>query len=152
MAREDTPRASTGMPVEAHSIDYVPVDERHGKVWHQGPFWFMGNANLTTAFTGVIGPSLGLSFLQHLTDTGLAHLRGLSDLEALSLSGCKKLTDAALSHLRGLTRLQSHAVGLLGRTVHRWKIGDGRSMPDVILALKLDGGIDAQPNNVYILQ
>jgi len=41
----------------------VPLSERHGKVWHQGPFWFMGNANLTTAFTGVIGPSLGLSFL-----------------------------------------------------------------------------------------
>jgi hypothetical protein len=25
------------------SIDFVPVTERHGKVWHQGPFWFTGN-------------------------------------------------------------------------------------------------------------
>jgi purine-cytosine permease-like protein len=58
----DTAGVSTGVPVEAHSIDYVPLAERHGKVWHQGPFWFMGNANLTTAFTGVIGPSLGLGF------------------------------------------------------------------------------------------
>lgn len=62
MAREDTAAAATGVPVEAHSIDYVPLSERHGKVWHQGPFWFMGNANLTTAFTGVIGPALGLGF------------------------------------------------------------------------------------------
>ncbi|WP_342616099.1 hypothetical protein RO524_10430, partial [Pseudomonas aeruginosa] len=22
------------------SIDYVPRHERHGKVWHQAPFWF----------------------------------------------------------------------------------------------------------------
>ncbi|MGY1814027.1 purine-cytosine permease family protein [Blastococcus sp. SYSU D00820] len=63
MAREDTAGAATGVPVEAHSIDYVPLAERHGKVWHQAPFWFMGNANLTTAFTGVIGPALGLGFL-----------------------------------------------------------------------------------------
>ncbi len=51
--------------------------------------------------------SLGLSFLRHLTDAGVCHLRGLTGLEALSLSSCKQLTDAALPHLRGLTRLQS---------------------------------------------
>jgi len=49
----------------------------------------------------------------------------------------------ALARRHGLTRLESQSVGLLGRTVHRWRIADGRSIPDVILALKLDGGIDA---------
>lgn len=47
--------------IEAHSIDYVPESERHGKVWHQGPFWFAGNFVLPTMVTGFIGPTLGLS-------------------------------------------------------------------------------------------
>lgn len=47
--------------VEVRSIDYVPLSERHGKVWHQGPFWFTGNFVLVTMLTGFIGPSLGLS-------------------------------------------------------------------------------------------
>jgi NCS1 nucleoside transporter family len=47
--------------VEARSIDYVPRSERHGRVWHQGPFWFTGNFVLVTMVTGFIGPSVGLS-------------------------------------------------------------------------------------------
>ena len=58
----------------------------------------------------------------------------------------------SLARRHRLTRLESQEIGLLGRTVHRWEIADGRSIPDVILALKRDGGIDAQPNNVYTLQ
>lgn len=46
--------------IEVRSIDYVPRAERHGKVWHQGPFWFTGNFVLTTMVTGFVGPSLGL--------------------------------------------------------------------------------------------
>lgn len=47
--------------IEARSIDYVPRAERHGRVWHQGPFWFMGNFVLVTMVTGFIGPAIGLS-------------------------------------------------------------------------------------------
>jgi NCS1 family nucleobase:cation symporter-1 len=47
--------------IEQHSIDYIPHSERHGKVWHQGPFWFTGNFVLPTLVTGFLGPSLGLS-------------------------------------------------------------------------------------------
>jgi len=47
--------------IEQHSIDYIPHSERHGKVWHQGPFWFTGNFVLPTLVTGFIGPSMGLS-------------------------------------------------------------------------------------------
>ena len=47
--------------VEVHSADFIREDERHGNVWHQGPFWFTANANLTTVLTGVIGVGLGLS-------------------------------------------------------------------------------------------
>ncbi|MFE3203519.1 purine-cytosine permease family protein [Embleya sp. NPDC059237] len=49
-----------GVAIETRSIDYVPARERHGKVWHQGPFWFTGNFVLTTMVTGFIGPALGL--------------------------------------------------------------------------------------------
>lgn len=58
----------------------------------------------------------------------------------------------ALARQHRLTHLESQSVGLLGRTIHRWRIADGRSTTDVIRALKRDGGIDAQPNNIYILQ
>jgi NCS1 family nucleobase:cation symporter-1 len=47
--------------IEVRSIDYVPRAERHGRVWHQGPFWFAGNFVLVTMVTGFIGVSLGLS-------------------------------------------------------------------------------------------
>lgn len=47
--------------IESRSIDIVPRSERHGKVWHQGPFWFAGNFVLTTLVVGLTGPSMGLS-------------------------------------------------------------------------------------------
>lgn len=56
----DTSTPRTGV-IETRSIDVVPLEERHGKVWHQGPFWFTGNFVLTTMVVGFTGPSLGLS-------------------------------------------------------------------------------------------
>jgi NCS1 nucleoside transporter family len=47
--------------IEARSIDYVPRAERHGKVWHQGPFWFSGNFVFLTLMVGFVGPGMGLS-------------------------------------------------------------------------------------------
>lgn len=47
--------------VEIRSIDYVPLAERHGKLWHQGTFWFMGNANLLTLLAGTVGVASGLA-------------------------------------------------------------------------------------------
>ena len=60
LAQTGTRSAAIGR-VEGRSIDYVPKSERHGLVWHQGPFWFMGNFVLVTMVTGFIGPSIGLS-------------------------------------------------------------------------------------------
>ena len=56
-ARDDR----AGSMIETRSIDYVPDDERHGKVTHQGPFWFVGNFQPFTLALGFVGPSLGLS-------------------------------------------------------------------------------------------
>jgi NCS1 family nucleobase:cation symporter-1 len=45
--------------VEVRSIDYVPLSERHGKLWHLGPLWFMSNAQIATLAVGLIGIDLG---------------------------------------------------------------------------------------------
>jgi NCS1 family nucleobase:cation symporter-1 len=52
--------------VEVRSIDYVPLNERHGQLWHLGPLWFMGNAQIATLAVGVVGVSIGGSLLWSL--------------------------------------------------------------------------------------
>jgi NCS1 family nucleobase:cation symporter-1 len=47
------------LSVETRSIEYIPLSERHGKVWHLWPVWFSGDANLATVATGVVGVALG---------------------------------------------------------------------------------------------
>ena len=49
--------------VEVRSIDYVPLAERHGKVWHLWPVWFSGDAHLVTLAAGVVGIMLGGNLL-----------------------------------------------------------------------------------------
>ncbi len=54
---------STSQPrvsgVETRSIDYVPLQERHGKLWHLGPLWFMSNAQIATLAVGLISITTG---------------------------------------------------------------------------------------------
>jgi NCS1 nucleoside transporter family len=49
--------------IETRSIDYVPLSERHGKVWHLWPVWFSGDAHLATLAVGVLGITLGGNLL-----------------------------------------------------------------------------------------
>jgi nucleobase:cation symporter-1, NCS1 family len=49
--------------IETRSIDYVPLAERHGKVWHLWPVWFSGDAHLATLAVGVLGITLGGNLL-----------------------------------------------------------------------------------------
>ncbi len=49
--------------IETRSIDYIPIAERHGKVWHLWPVWFSGDAHLATIAVGVVGLALGGGFL-----------------------------------------------------------------------------------------
>jgi nucleobase:cation symporter-1, NCS1 family len=60
--------------IETRSIDYVPASERHGRVWQQGPFWFVGNFQFFTLTIGFIGVSLGLS----ARDTVIAGTLGIT--------------------------------------------------------------------------
>ena len=47
--------------IEVRSIDFVPLEERHGKVWHLWPIWFAGDAHLVTLATGALGIGMGLN-------------------------------------------------------------------------------------------
>jgi len=49
------------MAIEARSIDWVPETERHGRIWHQAPLWFLGNFQYFSIPIGFVGPALGLS-------------------------------------------------------------------------------------------
>lgn len=59
--------------IEKRSIDWVPNSERHGKLWHQAPLWFLGNFQYFSIPIGFIGPSLGLSLIW----TGVASILGV---------------------------------------------------------------------------
>lgn len=62
--------------IEVRSIDWVPEDERHGKVWQQGPFWFLGNFQFFTLALGFTGPIVGLSLFWTFVAGGLGILFG----------------------------------------------------------------------------
>ena len=62
--KDEAPARTKATPIhgiETRSIDWIPDTERHGKVWHQAPLWFLGNFQYFTIPIGFIGPSLGLS-------------------------------------------------------------------------------------------
>jgi NCS1 nucleoside transporter family len=45
--------------MEVRSIEYVPLSERHGKLWHLGPLWFMSNAQIATLAVGLVSITTG---------------------------------------------------------------------------------------------
>src|ERR1700744_3901383 len=49
--------------LEVHSIDYIPADERHGKVRDQFTLWFAGTMNIFNIVLGGVAVFLGLNFL-----------------------------------------------------------------------------------------
>lgn len=57
--REPAQRSSG---LETRSIDYVPLSERHGKLWHLGPLWFMSNAQIATLAVGFISIESGATY------------------------------------------------------------------------------------------
>ncbi len=60
------PTSSRFTGIEVRSIDYVPLNERHGKVWSQGPLWFMCNAQIATLAVGTASVTLGGNLLWSL--------------------------------------------------------------------------------------
>jgi purine-cytosine permease-like protein len=62
--------------IEVRSIDWIPEDERHGRIWHQAPLWFLGNFQYFTIPIGFIGPALGLSLVWSVVAGVLGVLTG----------------------------------------------------------------------------
>src|SRR5271166_4971492 len=54
---------ANGALIEKRSIDYVPLAERRGRVWHLWPVWFSGDAHLATLAVGILGIALGGNLL-----------------------------------------------------------------------------------------
>ncbi|HWU33562.1 MAG TPA: cytosine permease [Marmoricola sp.] len=62
--------------IETRSIDWVPNTERHGKLWHQAPLWFLGNFQYFSIPIGFIGPGMGLSIGWTVIASGLGLVIG----------------------------------------------------------------------------
>ncbi|MHB1612863.1 MAG: purine-cytosine permease family protein [Actinomycetes bacterium] len=75
-ARATGPGPRRASPIERRSIDWVPDDERHGKVTSLGAIWFVGNINLTAMATGVAALSFGAGLMWTVIATVLGSLFG----------------------------------------------------------------------------
>src|SRR3954463_6881061 len=73
--------------VEIRSIDYVPLAERHGKLWHLGPLWFMSNAQIATLAVGVLGVGAGGNLIWSLIAIVLGTAIGTFFMAAHSAQG-----------------------------------------------------------------
>jgi purine-cytosine permease-like protein len=73
--------------IEVRSIDYVPLAERHGKLWHLGPLWFMSNAQIATLAVGVAGISAGGNLIWSLIAIVLGVVIGTFFMAAHSAQG-----------------------------------------------------------------
>ena len=57
-----TGRMATESGLEVHSHDYIPLEERHGKVTNLFSLWFGENMTIFALVTGALAITLGLSF------------------------------------------------------------------------------------------
>ncbi|HEX2550330.1 MAG TPA: cytosine permease, partial [Nocardioidaceae bacterium] len=73
--------------LEVRSIDYVPLSERHGKLWHLGPLWFMSNAQIATLAVGVLGVTTGGNLIWSLIALFLGTAIGTFFMAAHSAQG-----------------------------------------------------------------
>src|SRR3954462_15661677 len=73
--------------IEVRSIDYVPLSERHGKLWHLGPLWFMSNAQIATLAGGVLGVTTGGNLIWSLIAIVLGVFIGTFFMAAHSAQG-----------------------------------------------------------------
>ncbi|MCM1969735.1 cytosine permease [Streptomyces sp. G1] len=78
MAPVGSPTHHSASPagIEQHSIDWVPLSERHGKPSSVGAIWFVGSLNLTGLATGVVTLSMGASLVWTVIATVLGSLFG----------------------------------------------------------------------------
>ena len=79
--------ASAAQGIEVRSIDYVPPQERHGRVSELGPLWFMSNAQIATLAVGLISITTGGNLVWSLVAIVLGTLLGTLFMAAHSAQG-----------------------------------------------------------------
>ncbi len=87
MTTETSARSGRLASIEVRSIDYVPLSERHGQLWHLGPLWFMSNAQIATLAVGIVGVSTGGNLIWALIAIILGVLTGTFFMAAHSAQG-----------------------------------------------------------------
>ncbi|MGG1662151.1 purine-cytosine permease family protein [Brevibacillus sp. NRS-1366] len=75
------------MKVERRSIEYIPVEERHGKARDLFPIWFGANMHITTLVTGAITVSLGLNLFWSVVAIIIGTLLGAIFMASHSAQG-----------------------------------------------------------------
>jgi NCS1 family nucleobase:cation symporter-1 len=85
----DVKEPTRSIGLEVRSIDYVPKNERHGKVWHIGPLWFMSNAQIATLAIGVVSFAAGGNLIWSLIAIVLGLIIGTIFMAAHSSQGPK---------------------------------------------------------------
>jgi NCS1 family nucleobase:cation symporter-1 len=84
-----TKAASRPVGLEVRSIDYVPKSERHGKVWHIGPLWFMSNAQIATLAVGTTSFVFGGNLIWSILAIAVGLIIGTIFMAAHSSQGPK---------------------------------------------------------------
>ncbi|GHG51306.1 transporter membrane subunit [Sinomonas cellulolyticus] len=82
-----TGQAQGSRGLEVRSIDYVPLDERHGNVSSIGPLWFMSNAQIATLAVGLISITTGGNLIWSMIAIALGVLMGTLFMAAHSSQG-----------------------------------------------------------------
>lgn len=65
-----------GSLVERHSIEHIPVDERHGRPRNLFTLWFASNINIVAVVTGAVAVSFGLSLAWSIAAVLIGNLIG----------------------------------------------------------------------------
>jgi purine-cytosine permease-like protein len=88
--------------IETRSIDWIPDNERHGKVWHQASLWFLGNFQYFTIPIGFIGPlaedlnGVDISWIVGAVVTGVAYWLLTRNLDVAAEQAAIDRSDAEL--------------------------------------------------------
>lgn len=77
------------LKVETRGVEFVPVDERHGKAKDLFPIWFGANMHITTLVTGALPISLGLNLFWSFAAIILGTLLGAIFMASHSAQGPK---------------------------------------------------------------
>lgn len=73
--------------MERRSIDFIPLNERHGKPWHLFTIWFSSNLQITGLLTGALAVTVGLNLVWAIISILIGNLVGAVFMAYHSVQG-----------------------------------------------------------------